>query len=190
MNVLLMCISTTYPFTTLLVGKSPIIITRSIFCTACLTLCYLNRTQNHPGGSYNIMKFAEGWDGHDGWYLNFPLNGNSTRNIPMHPMSRWDNNAQAPNIEFVARFGDSIVYRDLPNDLKTDGIAEKFGAISDQVLEGGVVVCGSAGEGEKCNITHFDIRFDLSLNHYCLRFKLPMILLIMKYLRLAPMDEL
>lgn len=78
---------------------------------------------NHPGGSYNIMKWAEGWEGHEGWYLDFPLNGNSTRKIPKHPMSRWTNNANgmylflpasqsnvclssivkltAPNIEYV-----------------------------------------------------------------------------------------
>ena len=63
-------------------------------------------------------------------------------------MSRWDNNAEEPNIEFVARFGDSILYRDLPNQLKTDAVADFFGAVSDAVLEGGVVVCGSIGEGE------------------------------------------
>ena len=131
--------------------------------------------QHHPGGEYNIMKWAEGWDGHKGWYLDYPLNGNSTRKIPKvrptsltwfhcisfsstltyrntqlskHPMSRWDNNAEEPNIEFVARFGDSILYRDLPNQLKTDAVADFFGAVSDAVLEGGVVVCGSIGEGE------------------------------------------
>lgn len=94
------------------------------------------------------MKWAEGWDGHEGWYLEFPLNGNTMRKIPKHPMSRWDNNAEPPNIEYITRFGDIINYRDLSNDLKTDAVAEYFGAISNQVLEGGIVVCGSVGEGE------------------------------------------
>ena len=31
---------------------------------------------NHPGGEYNIQKWAQGWDGNEGWYLDFPFNGN------------------------------------------------------------------------------------------------------------------
>jgi len=31
---------------------------------------------NHPGGEYNIQKWAQGWEGNEGWYLDFPFNGN------------------------------------------------------------------------------------------------------------------
>ena len=30
----------------------------------------------HPGGELNIQKWAQGWEGHEGWYLNFPFYGN------------------------------------------------------------------------------------------------------------------
>ena len=29
----------------------------------------------HPGGEYNIQKWAEGWEGTEGWYLDFPFEG-------------------------------------------------------------------------------------------------------------------
>ena len=61
-------------------------------------------------------------------------------------MSRWYNNAEAPDIVYVARLGDSIAWRDLPNDLKTDEAAQYFGAVPVSVADGGVVVCGSIGE--------------------------------------------
>jgi hypothetical protein len=100
----------------------------------------------HPGGEYNIMKWAQGWDGTEGWYLDFPFNGNTTRYIPKHPMSRWYNNGVSPYINFITRLGDSIPYRDLPNELKTNAIAEHFGAVPSTVFNGGVVVCGSMSE--------------------------------------------
>lgn len=65
-----------------------------------------------------------------------------------HQSWSWHIFATAPNIEYVGRYGDSILYRDLPSDLKTDPIAQYFGAISDTLLEGRIVVCGSVGEGE------------------------------------------
>ncbi|KAL7537288.1 hypothetical protein ACHAXR_008774, partial [Thalassiosira sp. AJA248-18] len=102
---------------------------------------------NHPGGEYNIQKWAQGWEGTEGWYLDFPFNGNTTRKIPKHQMSRWYNNVGIPNIVYVSKLGDSIAYRDLPNDLKTDSIAEYFGATPVQnVIDGGIIVCGSIGE--------------------------------------------
>ncbi|KAL7542550.1 hypothetical protein ACHAXR_011864 [Thalassiosira sp. AJA248-18] len=53
---------------------------------------------NHPGGAYNIQKWAEGWEDNEGC------------------------------------------------DLKTDAIAQKFGATPPSVIDGGVIVCGSIGE--------------------------------------------
>ena len=69
-----------------------------------------------------------------------------TKDIPEHPMSRWYNNAAPPDIVYVTRLGAAIAYRDLPNDLKTDAIAQYFGATPQLVTEGGVIVCGSIGE--------------------------------------------
>ena len=42
---------------------------------------------SHPGGEYNIQKWAQRWEGHEGWYLTFPFYGNATRKIPQHPVS-------------------------------------------------------------------------------------------------------
>lgn len=56
-------------------------------------------------------------------------------------MTRWVNHGVSPNIVYVTRLGDSIAYRDLPNDLKTNAIAQNL-----PLGGGGVVVCGSIGE--------------------------------------------
>lgn len=101
---------------------------------------------NHPGGAYHIEKWAQGWDGHEGWYLNFPFYGNTTRKIPQHPMNRWYTHGVEPNIAYVGRLGDEISFRDLPSELKTDAVAEFFGATPNSVIDGGVIVCGSSGE--------------------------------------------
>ena len=77
-----------------------------------------------PGGPYHIQKWAQGWEGHPGWYLIFPFYGNITRRIPEHPMNRWVTRAKEPDIVKVARLGDNIAYRDLPSELKTDAVAE------------------------------------------------------------------
>ena len=62
-------------------------------------------------------------------------------------MSRWYNLAVAPNIVRVRRrLGDSILYRDLPSQLRTDAIAQHFSAFPQGAADGGVIVCGSVGE--------------------------------------------
>ena len=47
---------------------------------------------------------------------------------------------------FVAKLGNSIAYRDLPSNLKTNNIADYFGASTDQNEGAGTIVCGSHGE--------------------------------------------
>ena len=79
---------------------------------------------NHPGGSYHITKWSQGWESHPGWYLNFPFYGNTTRKIPAHPMNRWVTKAKEPDIVKVGRLGDNIAFRDLLSELKTDSVAE------------------------------------------------------------------
>lgn len=61
-------------------------------------------------------------------------------------MSRWDNNKGPPNIVYVAKFGNSIAYRDLPNSMKTDSTAKAFGAATESIEGAGTIVCGSHGE--------------------------------------------
>lgn len=61
-------------------------------------------------------------------------------------MNRWVINGQAPNVVFVAKLGNGIAYRDLPSNLKTDVIAEHFGALPVAIEGAGTVVCGSHGE--------------------------------------------
>lgn len=146
-----------------------------MFNHVCLTASEFQRCRvtNHPGGEFNIMKWAQGWEGVEGWYvmtqslsflaeslrlqltnivlarhryLDFPFEGHSTRKIPKHPMSRWENNKGPPYIEYIKRLGDSIFFRDLSSSLKTEAISEYFGATPSELLEGGVVVCGSVGE--------------------------------------------
>ena len=36
---------------------------------------------NHIGGEYNIKKWAQGWEGHEGWYLNYPFYGDVRTNL-------------------------------------------------------------------------------------------------------------
>ena len=81
-----------------------------------------------------------------GWYLDYPFAGVPERNVPEHPMSRWYTHKGEPNIVFVAKLGNSIAYRDLPSNLKTNSIAEYFGAIAYIDGMAGTIVCGSHGE--------------------------------------------
>lgn len=60
-------------------------------------------------------------------------------------MSRWVNNGNGDNIVYVARLGDSVPYRDLIDPLKTDAVANYFGASASGSVDG-IVVCGSYGE--------------------------------------------
>ena len=81
-------------------------------------------------------------------------------------MSRWYNKAAAPDITLVARLGDSIAYRDLPNDLKTNAIAEYFGATPTRLTEGGKCQC-LADTWLSC--IHF-VRELITVAHFTLHF--------------------
>jgi hypothetical protein len=97
----------------------------------------------------------------EGWYLDFPFYGNATRGIPEHPMNRWEKNGGTSDIAYVGRLGREIAFRDLPNELKTDGVAVYFGAAPETLSGGGgVVVCGSLGEiaNDPSLDEHFDVR--------------------------------
>ena len=92
---------------------------------------------NHPGGAYNIQKWAEDPNVGEGWHLDFPCRPNASGDCD-HVISRWDVFANSLNIVYVARLGSEIRFKDLPINLQLDDVAEYFDA--------GVVVCGSRGE--------------------------------------------
>ena len=77
-------------------------------------------------------------------------------------MSRWYTNKGEPKIVFVAKLGNSIAYRDLPSNLKTNSIAEYFGAIAYIDGGAGTVVCGSHGEvaNDRTLREQFEVRTD------------------------------
>jgi hypothetical protein len=64
----------------------------------------------------------------------------------------------------VGRLGDNIAFRDLLSELKTDAVAEYFGATPISVADGGVVVCGSMGEVS--NDPSFTEVFDVNSNEF------------------------
>lgn len=105
----------------------------------------------HPGGSYNIQKWAtdtfQSTYETNGWQLDYPFKASPDRpEVQEHPMNRWETNGKRPNVEFIGTFGSTVAYRDLPNDLKLQEVSDYFGATAEPVTGGGVVVCGSAGE--------------------------------------------
>mmetsp|Transcript_1433 Transcript_1433/g.2264 ORF Transcript_1433/g.2264 Transcript_1433/m.2264 type:complete len:3782 (+) Transcript_1433:192-11537(+) len=60
-----------------------------------------------------------------------------------HPITRWTNNHQ--RFTYVGRFGDSVRFRDLPNEIRLDQVAEWYNATG-SITGSGVIVCGSPGE--------------------------------------------
>mmetsp|Transcript_6781 Transcript_6781/g.9027 ORF Transcript_6781/g.9027 Transcript_6781/m.9027 type:complete len:2086 (+) Transcript_6781:84-6341(+) len=60
-----------------------------------------------------------------------------------HAEARWEMNVA--HFKYVGRFGDTIRFRDLPNELKQEAVSEYYSA-GDGQSGSGVVVCGSPGE--------------------------------------------
>ena len=116
---------------------------------------------NHPGGQYNIQKWAEDPNIGLGWNLDFPCRPDEF-GACIHTMDRWESNKDTRNVEYISRLGEDIAYRDLPNDLKTDDVADYFGANPISVDGEGVIVCGSQGEvsNDPTLREHFDVRTD------------------------------
>ena len=115
---------------------------------------------NHPGGQYNIQKWAEDPNIGFGWNLDFPCRPDEFGDC-IHTMDRWESNKNTPNVEYISRLGEEIAYRDLPSDLKTADVADYFGA-TPKPVEGGIIVCGSHGEvsNDPTLTEHFDVRSD------------------------------
>jgi hypothetical protein len=76
-------------------------------------------------------------------FLTFPAFPGPGSDVPNHPVERWD--IHSVHFSKLGRFGDSIKFVDLPNELRTDEVAQHFG---ESVSKGGsgTVVCGSPFE--------------------------------------------
>ena len=74
----------------------------------------------------------------------------------------------------IGRFGDSIVFRDLTDNMQLDEVAKYFGG-ADSFTNSGVIVCGSVNEvaNDPFLGDHFDVHtgFDTSFNLYTQREK-------------------
>jgi hypothetical protein len=90
----------------------------------------------HPGGSTSISQFAERGE----VYLSFPY----YKYGAAHPQSRWTKNKGY--MPYVGRFGDELNFDDLTINLRTQAIADFFGASSASEHGIGTMVCGSPGE--------------------------------------------
>jgi len=87
----------------------------------------------HPGGPDKIKQFA---DVNQTFYLTFPS---------WHSMDRWNKNA--PKFPFVGRLGDTTTFKNLPEELRREDIAQAFGADPQTAAATrSVMVCGSPYE--------------------------------------------
>ena len=94
---------------------------------------------HHPGGPDAITKWTSTgiliFPSHVGW----------------HPMSRWQKFSILPARfgSYVARYGDTIKYEELPIEIQSEAVANSLGANKiENVIgnSGGTLVCGSQGE--------------------------------------------
>jgi len=76
----------------------------------------------------------------------FDLYGYANLTFPWHhPMNRW--NEFKNGFEFIGRLGDTIDFRDLPELLRGQAVADGFGvATDDAATSNSIMVCGSPGE--------------------------------------------
>ena len=76
----------------------------------------------------------------------FDLHGYANLTFPWHhPMNRW--NEFKNGFEFIGRLGDTIDFRDLPELLRGQAVADGFGvATDDAATSNNIMVCGSPGE--------------------------------------------
>jgi len=124
-------------------------------------LTYWTEPNTHPGNSvaeqagkrHPIKKWL-----HDGKHnLWFPSNHPTDQTFD-HSTNRWDVNTG--KFEYIGRFGDSVPFIDLPNELRTELVADYYGAsVPGSAL---TIVCGSAGE--VANKPQLGSNFDLSTN--------------------------
>jgi len=80
----------------------------------------------HPGGAYNIQKWASDPNFGEGWNVDFPCAPNGSGGCG-HPILRW---SQAlPDLEYVTRLGEDVNYSALPAGLKTTVVYDHFSGL-------------------------------------------------------------
>jgi len=85
----------------------------------------------HPGGAYNIEKWAEDPNFGEGWNIDFPCAPNGSGQCG-HPMARWIQGLN--DLDYIARLGEDVNFSDLPLGLRTKAVSNFFGVGSDQLL--------------------------------------------------------
>ena len=121
---------------------------------------YWTLEMTHPGnmiaameGEYNPITKWMDLDGNA--FLTFP--SFPQNDVPNHPMERWI--THGPKFPKLGRFGDSVLFMDLPNELRLDEVADFFGESSD-IGGSGIVVCGSPNES--ANSPALGYQFDIT----------------------------
>lgn len=107
---------------------------------------YWTLDMTHPG---NMIAMMEGepnpikkWrDIDESAFLIFPAFPGGG-DVPHHPIECW--NIHSVHFGKLGRFGDTMKFVDLPNELRTDEVAEHFGSTS--TGGAGIMVCGSPNE--------------------------------------------
>jgi len=128
-------------------------------------MTYWTREDTHPGNMHASQRNAKNpikkWAENGMAYLKYPSthpNPPSQRNFD-HSHMRWD--MYHIHFQYVGRYMDPIRFRDLPNELRLEQVAEFYGAVGD-VNGTGIIVCGS--EGEVSNEPSLGSIFDATAN--------------------------
>lgn len=112
-------------------------------------MSYWTEEFTHPGNMVASMRGAphpiKKWmDTDASAFLVYPATADPNNPyLSAHPIDRWD--THHPKFDKLGRFGDSIKFVDLPNNVRLDEVAQYFGAETG-VQGGGVMVCGSPFE--------------------------------------------
>ena len=85
----------------------------------------------HPGGAYNIEKWATDPNFGFGWNIDFPCAPNGSGSCG-HPMARWIQGLN--DLDYVTRLGEDINFSDLPLGLRTKPVSDFFGGGPDPIL--------------------------------------------------------
>jgi cullin-associated NEDD8-dissociated protein 1 len=106
---------------------------------------YWTLENTHPG---NMIAMMEGepnpikkWSDVLGTvFLTYPAFPSG--DVPKHPIERW--NTHSVHFGKLGRFGDTVKFVDLPNELRTDEVSEYYGESA--AGGAGILVCGSPNE--------------------------------------------
>lgn len=117
---------------------------------------YWTLENTHPG---NMVAMMDGepnpikkWiDLHGSIFLRYPAfhddshdeHGDDHHDVPNHPIERW--NTHSVHFSKLGRFGDTIRFVDLPNEVRTSEVKDYFGDL-DALGGSGTMVCGSPNE--------------------------------------------